>query len=55
MDLVELPAGMVAVYVGAEGVLEHLGQSGCDAARIDAADFVVVAQCASAALEAEMA
>lgn len=55
MDLVELQAGMVAVYVGAEGVPEHLGQSGCDAARIDVVGFVVVAQCASAALEAEIA
>jgi hypothetical protein len=55
MDLVEMQAGMVAVYVGSEGVPEHLGQSGCDAARIDAVGFAVVAQCASAAVEAEMA
>jgi hypothetical protein len=55
MDLVEMQAGMIAVYVGTAGTLEHLGQSGCDAVQIDAVDFAVVAHCASAALEAGMA
>ena len=55
MGRVEMQTGMIAVYVDTERVPEYLGQFGCDAARIDAVGFAVVAQCASAAKEAEMA